>query len=459
METEAPTDMRISRIAAASTLALALFTVNIGGRQPAPHVLVISIDGMRPQSYINAAPARIPTLRRLAREGVWAEGVTGVLPTVTYPSHTTMITGVPPARHGIENNTILDPEGRSRGAWYWYADQIKVPTLPGVVRARGLTAAAVSWPVTVGMDLDYLVPEFWRSEHQESLYMLEALSRPRGLFAGYRAATGPVSWPLSDDDRTGMAAWILRTFEPNLLLVHIFDNDSASHGSGPDSPEARAALEKSDADVEKMLAAARDAGIADQLDVVIVSDHGFVELEERLQVNAALKEEGLLQVDDRGQITSWQAYFKASGGSATVYLAPDVATDVRDRVDAVLRRLAGDPANGIAKVWTREDLDAAGAHPDAAFAVTMRPGFYTGGGHDQLRAAIPGRGGHGFDPALPQMRASLIMAGPHVTRTGSLGQVRMTQIGPTIARWFGVTLAPDADEPLSTEPATTGATP
>ncbi|HEX6209928.1 MAG TPA: ectonucleotide pyrophosphatase/phosphodiesterase, partial [Methylomirabilota bacterium] len=428
---------------------LALATGLLAAEAPAPHVLVISVDGMRPASYTQAGPAKIPTLRRLAREGAWAEGMTGVLPTVTYPSHTTMITGVPPARHGIVNNTILDPEGLSRGAWYWYARQIRVPTLPGAVRARGLTVGAVSWPVTVGMDLDYSVPEFPRSQHAESLHMLAALSRPDTLFASYEQEAGTPGWPLTDADRAGMAAWIMRTFRPNLMLVHIFDNDSASHGSGPESPEALAALEESDGHVARILEAAWQAGIGDRLKVVVLSDHGFIHLEQRLQLNALFRERGLLDVDDEGRITGWRAYFKSAGGSASIHLAPDASSAVRTQVEAILADLVRDPANGIEKVWTPDDLAEVGAYPDAAFAVTMRPGFYTGGAHDRLLAPIDGGGGHGFDPARPEMQASLIVSGPGLSGIGSLGQVRMTQVGPTIARWFGVQLSPDADEPLT----------
>ena len=103
-----------------------------------------------------------------------------MLPTVTYPSHTTLITGVDPSVHGIYDNRIFDPEDKSDGAWFWYARNIKVPTLPMAARARGLRAAAVTWPVTIGMDLDYLAPEYIGSRHhEESLRMLRAISQPR----------------------------------------------------------------------------------------------------------------------------------------------------------------------------------------------------------------------------------------------------------------------------------------
>ena len=103
---------------------------------PAPRVVMISIDGLMPVSYTTAEPPA-PQLRQLAADGVSASGVVGVMPTVTFPSHTTLITGVEPAVHGIVDNLILDPENRGGGAWNWYARSIKAPTLPiGGARER-----------------------------------------------------------------------------------------------------------------------------------------------------------------------------------------------------------------------------------------------------------------------------------------------------------------------------------
>ena len=429
-------------------LAVAAAYLTLEARGAGRHVVLISIDGMRPASYTTPGPAKIPALRALAARGAWASGVIGVLPSVTYPSHTTMITGVQPARHGIPMNTYVDPEGRSAGAWYWYARDIKVPTLPGAVRARGLTAAAVSWPVTVGMDLDYNVPEFNRSRHPEALNALKALSFPPRLVDGYEAAGGPVAWPMTDAERTGLAAWIVRTFTPNLTLLHIFDTDSASHADGPDSPEAQAALEQADGHVATMIQALESAGIADRTDIVVVSDHGFLPLETQLHPNVVLEREGLIETSPNGTIADWQAYFKSNGGSGFVYLRnPDDAA-VKARVRGLLDALAADPAHGIEKVWGQAELATIGATPDAAFALTMRPGFYAGGGRAELLTSLGSRGGHGFDPNREELHASLIMAGPSVTRKGDLGVVRMSQIAPTIAAWFGVQLDPEADQPI-----------
>ncbi len=420
----------------------------LSAAEPSRHVVLISIDGMRPASYTSPGPAKLPTLRSLMSRGAYARGVVGVLPSVTYPSHTTMITGVRPSVHGIVNNSWVDPEGISAGAWYWYARDIKAPTLPGVLRASGMTAAGVSWPVTVGMDLDWNVPEHFRSRHPEALSLLRALSTPH-LIDGYEASLpSGLAWPPTDAERTGLAAWIIRTYKPNFLMLHIFDNDTASHASGPESPEAAAELEKNDTQVSTLLEAIKDAGLADRTDVVVLSDHGFVTLGTQLQPNFALKQEGLIQTNERGVITSWDAYVKSAGGSGFVYLKRPEDESLAGRVQRTLETLAADAANGIDRVWTLNDLKEVGADPAASFAITMKPGFYLGGAHTELRVPTAGKGGHGFDPALPALHASLIMAGPHVTARGDIGVVRMTQIGPTMAKWFGVRLSEQADAPL-----------
>ena len=121
-----------------------------GGGEP---VLLISIDGLRPGDVIEAEQRglKLPNLRRFLREGAYATGVTGNLPTITYPSHTTLMTGVAPARHGIVGNTTFDPKQINYGGWFWYAEDVHAPTLWDAAHAAGMTTANVHWPVSVGV--------------------------------------------------------------------------------------------------------------------------------------------------------------------------------------------------------------------------------------------------------------------------------------------------------------------
>lgn len=437
--------LRLVRIVVTFIAALLVWHAASAQGDDKPRLLMISLDGVMPSAYTAAQPVA-PTLAALAHEGAWAEGVVGVLPTVTYPSHTTLITGVPPAVHGIVDNTVLDPENRSNGAWYYYASDIKVPTLPMAARSRGLRTAAVSWPVTAGMPLDYLVPEYLRSSHEDNLKLVRLLSTPPALLDAVETSRDmPFRWPMNDRDRTDIAAFILKIFDPHVLLLHLFETDSAAHTYGPGSPEATEAIRRVDGYVKELVDIVRGAGRADRTHIAIVSDHGFLPVKTQLQPNALFKQERLLETDAAGRVTAWQAYFRSSGGSGVVHVK-DPASE--PRVWALLEAIAKNPANGVRRLWTRADLAAKGANPDAAFGLDVMDGFYTGAGTDTLLRPATSRGGHGFDPERPALHASFILAGPAVRARGSLGVITMTRIAPTLASLLGVGLSPLADRPL-----------
>ena len=104
-------------------LIVPMWFVSEAQNAPALPMVLISIDGLKPDYVLDADKQglKIPNLRRLVAEGAHATGVTGVLPTVTYPSHTTMVTGVAPAKHGVIANSPFDPFSKNLNGWYWYA--------------------------------------------------------------------------------------------------------------------------------------------------------------------------------------------------------------------------------------------------------------------------------------------------------------------------------------------------
>jgi hypothetical protein len=206
--------------------------------------------------------------------------------------------------------------------------------------------------------------------------------------------------------------------------------------------------------VNKIVEAITEAGLRDRTDVVIVSDHGFLGIEQQLQLNFAFKQAGLIEVNEAGKLSRWEAYFYAAGGSGFVLLRNPGDIVVRDRVATILNEISTDPENGVLAVWNQDDLRRLGGDPRASFGVDMRDGFYTAGGHDVLIKKTVARGGHGFAPDRPALHAALIMSGPDVGIRGNLKVVRMTQIGPTVASWFGGSLSPNADTPLALQPAT-----
>jgi predicted AlkP superfamily pyrophosphatase or phosphodiesterase len=439
-------------------LLVALAAGSVAAQQREPRVLMISIDGLMPSAYLLPGPAKIPHIRRLAAEGA-SGAVTGVLPSVTYPSHTTLITGVTPSVHGIVDNRMFDPEGKSAGANYWYGRDIRVPTLLGAVGGRGWRTGAVAWPVTVGSDVSFHVPEFWRanygSDFRENASFLRAASTPHLLDAVEIARGAPLAYRQTDEDRTDIAAFVLKTYQPHLMLLHLVDLDGAQHTYGPGSPQALETLERMDGLVGRLVRTLEASGQYEQTYIAIVSDHGFLPIETQLHPNALFKEEGLVTVNDAGRITAWQAVYHASGGSGFVYLRDGADAALRARVQRLLEKLQADHTNGIESVWTREDIARLGGPADAAFGIDMRAGFYSGDGHAALHTPTMRndgtggmRGGHGHSPLREELRAALVINGPTIHKRGNLGVVRMTQIAPTLARWLGVGLSPSADTPI-----------
>ncbi len=425
----------------------------VNSQAPPPRLLMISVDGLMPRSYTTSAPASIPNIRALMARGSWASGVQGVLPSVTYPSHTTLITGVPPRDHGILDNGVFDPEGRGRNAWMDFAGDIKVPTLVGAAMSAGLRTAVVQWPVSVGMRADAIVPRFFLDGHPRSLSMIKALSTPH-LLDSFEAARGrPIEWPLNDDHKVEIASWLLRTQQPQLMLIHLVENDWYHHSHGPGSLEALAAMSAADTRIGRLLGALDQAGLTRGTYVALVSDHGFLPTTTLVQPNTVFAAEGLLTLSgDPGErqapARDWQAYFWGSGGTGFVYLKDAANAAVAQRVWKLLESLAGDRANGIERLWRQDEIRRHGGPPDAVFGVSMREGFYAAGGADALRKPSTSKAGHGYDPANSAMNSSFIIAGPGIPSGHDLGVLRMTQIAPTLARLLGFGLSPLADRPV-----------
>ena len=434
-------------------------------------VLMISIDGLKPE-YITQADAhgmKIPYLRTLLANGTYADGVVGIWPTVTYPSHTTLITGVWPAEHGIDNNQIFDPEQSFGGAWNWYASEIRVPTLWQVAHHAGLRTASVGWPVSVGAtDVDYLIPEYWRgaspssSANPDDQLLMAALARPDTLIQQLNPAAGPymngndTSIP-GDEVKTRYTLEILRQFKPAFMTLHLSSLDDTQHAHGPFSPEACADLEALDGMVARL--AHQLFANSPNAVLVIVSDHGFEDISHYVNLVVPFIQAGLIQgsvnpATKSPAVNSWKAEPWMAGGMAAIMLHDPNDRATQEQVKTMLDGLAADPANGIAEVLDRDAIKKRGSFPDAAFLVVLKPGYYTGSGlTGSLVTAVPGhRGSHGFSPEDPEMRSSFFAVGAGVAHHRDLGLVDMRQIAPTVAGILHVPMPTAKATPLHIEP-------
>jgi len=429
------------------TIASLLAPVSRGQEKtPVPLLLVISVDGLRPD-YVTAADAhgsKIPNLRRFLKDGTYAEGVQGVIPTVTYPSHTTLVTGVWPAKHGILANTTFDPLQKNEQGWYWYAEDIRVSTLWDAAAKADRTSASIQWPVTVGAHITWNIPEYWRASTPDDAKLLSSVATP-GLLAEMEAELGEyhggIETSAKDDEIRGRyAQWILEKKRPALLTLHLTALDHIEHQTGPFSPEALELLERLDVVIGNLRETAERLAPGRAI-MAIVSDHGFVKVNAQLNLFAAFREAKLLTLDEKGNVTDWKAMPWVTGGSAAVVLKDPKDSATLAQVRELLAKLAGDPANGIDRILEAEELHKRGGYPTASFFVSLKPGWRTGSllTGSVLSKTKPG-GTHGELPDLPDLRAAFFVIGPGVPAGRSLGLIDMREVAPTLAYLAGLSL-------------------
>jgi predicted AlkP superfamily pyrophosphatase or phosphodiesterase len=407
------------------------------------HVVLISLDGFKASALADDS-LPLPSLRRLAARGATAKGMHPVNPSVTWPNHTSMITGVTPARHGVVFNGLLvrEPGTPPRvEPWRDKGDMVRVPTLYDVAHAQGLTTAQVDWVA------------IWNAP--TVTWEFRERPDPQGAIAREMIGTGLVSQDAVDNFAaknivfrdhvwTAAAAHIIREHRPNLLLFHLLTLDSMQHRYGPGTLAAAATMAHLDSQVATIVQAVEQAGLAGRTTFVIVSDHGFKNVRRQIMPNAAFLKAGLLQASD-GKVTKAEAYLMSEGGTALVYLTvPDPQGQLLARVKQVLTGI-----EGIDKIVEPADYASYGLPSPAesnqvgALFLTAREGYaFSASAGDQVvaDAAVGSLGAHGYVSTDPELQALFIASGRGITPGATLESLNTTDLAPTMARLLGIEL-------------------
>lgn len=412
-----------------------------------PFVLLISVDGLKPEAITHAAEhgLKVPNLRALMVDGTYAGTVRGVLPTVTYPSHSTLLTGASPAAHGIYDNTTFDPFNRNERGWYWYAEDLKVPTLWDAAADAHLVTANVYWPVSVGAHITYNLPQIWRTGTADDLKLQRALTTPgleQSLSATLGAYPGGEEETVAEDEiRARFAVRLMEQKHLDFFTVYLSGLDTEEHASGPFSSASNAVLERLDAAIGRLRSAAEKAAPGRAV-VCVVSDHGFAAIQHDVNLYVPFLQAGLISVDEHGKVTAWKATPWPAGGTAAIMLADPNDAAVRSQVKALLGKLVEDPANGIERILDRDEIHAMRGFPDASFVAAFRIGYEMAYELSGPLVTKPSNlGMHGYLPEKAEMRSSFFLVGPGIAKNRNLGEIDMRRIAPTLADILRVHLA------------------
>lgn len=410
------------------------------------HVILISIDGLRPEFYKDPSWNMVH-LRQAMAEGAYADGVDGVFPTVTYPSHTTIITGVKPLKHGVHYNTPPEPLGIT-GNWIWKYETIKVPTIFSLAKEKGLKTASVYWPVSLGSPATYNVPEYWylkeKGKGRITIKALQENASPAGLIEELeKNAVGKLDeldfsgdYLSLDENLARMSGYLIQQYKPSFLAVHLVTVDHFEHEQGRDGDKVRAAIAGVDRAIKTIREAVQKAGILENTTFIVTGDHGFVDIHSAIAPNVLLAKAGLY---DPQKPENWKAYFHASGGGAFLHLKN---SNDKQTLEKVIQLLKGLPVSQQKTflIKSREEMDAIGADPAAALGLSGQQGFaFTPAATGDFIRASKG-GTHGFFPDFREIQTGFVAFGRDIKKGAVVPQMGLVDIAPLISKLLNLDL-------------------
>jgi predicted AlkP superfamily pyrophosphatase or phosphodiesterase len=335
----------------------------------APILVLVSFDGWR-WDYLDRFPT--PNLHALATRGARVERLIPSFPTLTFPNHYTIVTGLYPAHHGIIANTFRDPAmperftmggATARDPVWWHGEPIWVTAIK-----QGRRAATMFWPGSEA-PIGGVRPTFWRPYDKT----VQSPSRVEQV----------LEWlSLPDGER------------PSLVTVYFDEVDSAAHDFGIDSPELTTAAAHLDTALGQLTAGVERIGVADRTTIVAVSDHGMtplsadrvILLDDYIDLDSVdlVDTDGFLALAPKnGDVNALYAKLHGKHRSFAVYRRDQVPARLHYRDNPRIEPIIGIPSAG----WT----------------VTTR-----------ARLAERHLATHGYDPRDRSMGALFIAAGPRI---------------------------------------------
>lgn len=402
-------------------------------------VVVISLDGF-PAYALDDPRLPIPTLRKLAREGVAATSMRPVNPTVTWPNHTAIVTGVDASEHHVLFNGLLTrPDGGGRPSiepWREKETMVHAPTIYDIAHQAGLTTAQVDWvAIYRAKTITWQFPEL----PDPNGVIERELIADKTVTAEQLRTFEDSSQAWQDEIWTAAAEEILEKHKPNLLLFHLLTLDDTNHEYGPMSPASFTAMAFLDAKVKQILDVLQRTGLSRHAALIVVSDHGFRSFKHKIHPNVLLRKKGLLS-EGPGQ-PKGDAWVLSEGGTAVVYVTnPDRKASV---VSELRNILTG--AEGIDHIYGVEDFPKLGyplpAVTDQAPDLVLNavPDYMFSNESDgEFVTEVATGGTHGYINTDPKMQAIFIAWGAGIPAGVRINSIANLDVAPTIAALLGL---------------------
>lgn len=418
-------------------------------------LVVISVDSLiyDDLEYLKT----LPNFKFLFENGSVVNHVKTIYPSITYPCHTTMITGCYPDKHKITNNfSILE------GSKTFFDYKHRNPECKDIFTAckqAGYTTAAIGWPVTGNHpDIDYLVPECWPEPEANSTpadyeKVFLSLGTSKELFdeaiMPFLDMRPGREQPESTYFLTLISAEIIKKHQPDVLFQHHGNIDTYRHDFGVFAPEVTRGLDETDRVLGMLITACKQAGTFEETNFIVTSDHGHLNCCRDSFLLSLLAEGGFVEADENYKVVSQSVYAESMGMCAKIWLK-EYSEELYNKVYNFLLQKKQEGTCGIESVYTKEEFKK--FHLDGNFDFVIESDsithFSTRMGKNIINnynpVVIKGkpmyvRGMHGYHPDKAP-RPPFIAFGPKIKKGVTIEHANLVDGAPTYAKILGVEL-------------------
>jgi predicted AlkP superfamily pyrophosphatase or phosphodiesterase len=368
---------------------------NAPGQLSKPYVILVSLDGFR---YDYAKRYHAEHLLALGAQGASApEGMLPAYPSITFPNHYTIVTGLYPEHHGIVANSFYDP-ARKQTYSYHDAQSVADGTFYGgtplwvLAEQQGMRSASFFW---VGSEADI-------QGVRPSYYLKFDAS-----FPNRKRVEQVLQWlHLPQEQR------------PHMITLYFSDTDTAGHRYGPDSPQVADAVHELDDEIGRLMDGIKQTKLL--VDLIVLADHGMAEVKGTP-----------IHLDQYGLNTAW--FVQIAGSS--MYPKSD------EEAQKAYAALHG--KSDKFEVYRRVQVPAYlhfDSNPREGDPVIIPTGPYLINVSADLRAPEhPPQGAHGYDVTrMPEMKAVFLAAGPDIETGIVLKPFENVDVYPLIAKILGL---------------------
>ncbi len=421
-------------------------------------LIMVSLDavGKRDMEFMLS----LPNFSKIANNGVFCDNVQSVYPSLTYPAHTSIVTGKTPDHHRIIANTQFQPS-RNNPDWLYKKKYINGKTIVDIAKEKGYTIASLLWPVMGGANIDYNLPEVLVTRKYQTQatvcllngskkYLLELQSRFSSIRDG-------VKQPQLDDFIMASTQYTIEKYDPDMMLIHLTDVDTNRHIHGAEGEDIKAALLRHDERLGNLMKWLSEKRPMDNTTFIVLGDHCQIATHTIVYLNKLFYDKGYLTVKN-GVIKDYKVISKTNDGSTYIYINEKYASDYDfiEELTDLLNEIKKDESLGIENIYTSEEAKELGADSNCFVMVEAKNGYYFLNEFDVLTEKVSETKNHamyathGYLPNKEENITFFMGMGYGLKKGVKKDSMHLWDEGPTIAKILGGHL-PQADGEAVTE--------